>query len=287
MKHFACAFALVWSYHVVRADEPPPRTAAESPSHDQRSADSKTSILFEIQIAEVSRAKLAADVPGEAPAGSLIERLTTDGDTRRGARGILSESGKKLFDKLRSQGALKVIAEPSIVTIAGRPASMHVGGELPVPASDGNRKSRVRYLRYGTSIDVVPIVLGDEKLRLELRLQLSHLDFANSIELDGQEYPGLVGRRTDFATEIAVGQTMVVILPPETKQAGAEDGIVAGEPSAPAKNEAVETLVLVTPRGVDSMEPLDKVEGGLDVPMPRAARFERDYYDVPSHRARR
>lgn len=314
MKHFACAFALVWSYHVVRADEPP-QPAAESATDEQRSADLKTldeklgdlrvlqaevnrlrrrthrasSILFEIKIAEVSRAELAADQPGEARAASLLERLTSDGDPRGRAEGILSESGKKLLEQLRSQGTLKFVSEPSISTIAERPASMHVGGEVALPVGEGSRDSRVKYLRYGTSIDIVPVVLDHQRLRLELRLQLSQLDFANSVEIAGKSYPGLVSRSIDFAAEMPVGQTVAVVLPPETRQARPVDGKAAADCSASAKGDAAETLVLVTPHWVDAMQPLEASEGGrLEAPRPpTASRPNALQVDGPTRRPRR
>ncbi|HJT34532.1 MAG TPA: hypothetical protein VJ783_21050 [Pirellulales bacterium] len=314
MKHFACAFALVWSYHVVRADEPPPQPAAESASHEQRSADWKTldeklgelralqaevdqlrqrthqasSILFEIRIAEVSRAKLAAAQPGEAPSGSLLERLTADDDTHGGAKGILSEPAKKLLEKLRLQGALKIVSEPSISTIAERPASMHVGGEVAMPVGDGSLDSRVKCLRYGTSIDIVPVVLDDQRLRLELRLQLSQLDFTNSVEIGGKTYPGLVSRSIDFAAEVPVGQTVAVVLPPETRQARPVEGKAAvGE--ATSANGEVETLVLVTPHWVDTMQSRDDTDSSrFGVPVPRASsRPDPSHVDGPARRPRR
>ena len=289
MKYFTCAFALVWSYHVVRADEAPaPVPTAQEWADDQRPADltllhqkqeelralqaeihclkRKTrhaaSILFEIKIAEVSRAKWAQR-QGDT---SLLDRLTLDDHCRGATRGILSESGKKVLERLRGDAAaIKVVAEPSIMTIAGRPASLHVGGEVAVPDSAGNRKARVRYLRFGTLIDAVPVVLDEETLRLELRLQLSQLDFANSIEIDGHTYPGLMSRQADFASEIAIGKTLVVVLPPAVAHAEREDD---GEATR-ANDAATETLVLVTPRWVEPMTPTPQTqEACLDVPVP-------------------
>lgn len=314
MKSFACAFALVWSYHVVRADEPMPPPTAETPRDEECSADCETlnkkleelralqvevdrlrkrehrtpSILLEIKIAEVSRMKMD-DQPRGIAADSLIERLTTDGEIRGGAKGILSESGKKLLEQLRSQGTLKVVSEPSISTIAERPASMHVGGEVALPVGEGSRDSRVKYLRYGTSIDIVPVVLDAQTLRLELRLQLSQLDFANSVEIAGKSYPGLVSRSIDFAAEMPVGQTVAVVLPPETRLARSVDGKAAADDSASAKGDAAETLVLVTPHWVDTMQPLEAREGSrLEAPKPpTASRPDPFQVDGPARLPRR
>lgn len=316
MKHFACAFAMVWSYQVVRADEAPQPPAAESPREEKRSDDLHTlaekleelralqvevdrlrqqtrqaaSILFEIKIAEVSHAEMAADQRGEAAARSLIEQLTTDDDTRGAAKGILSESGKELLDKLRAQAILKVVSEPSIITVAERPASMHVGGEVALPVGGESRDARVRYIRYGTSIDIVPIVLDDQKLRLELRLRLAQLDFANSIEIAGKTYPGLISRSIDFAAEAPIGQTVAVVLPPAIRQAKLE-GDVVGEGQRAGQGEAVETLVLVTPRWVEpmaSVRPVKPIYGPPKLSAPHSeARVEQAPFQVPSYRVRR
>lgn len=314
MKNFACAFALIWSYHVVRADEPPAAPpAAVSPVEEQRSADSKRlqekldelrvlqaevdrlrrktdradSILFQIKIAEVSRRKLAE----RAGDSSLVDLLTEDSDRRGSARNVLSEAGQKLFDKLRAEQVLRIVSEPAMATLPQRPASMHVGGEVAVPVSDGrhvefsldssvadvqltsqNLASRVRYLRYGTSIELVPVVLNHQKLRLEFRLKLSHLDFANAIEVDGQKYPSLVSRQIDFGTEIPFGKTMVVVLPPGVKSVS-EAEAAADEPSATENDDAKEIVVLVTPRCVDSMttaQPVTYTRGPTELAVPRS-----------------
>ena len=115
-----------------------------------------------------------------------------------------------LIEALRKDNLARVLAEPTLVTVSGRPASFQSGGEIPiiVPQSGGN--AVVEYRQTGTRVDCVGTVLKTGRIRLELTSSISEVDPSRSIMLQEVSVPGLRTRRVDTAVEMDAGQTIVL-----------------------------------------------------------------------------
>ena len=124
------------------------------------------------------------------------------------ASGTVDSTALESFDALDHQNLGKVLAKPSVVTTSGRPASICVGGEFPVPmpAEDGG----VKIQKYGTQLDVMAIALGDNKVRLNVRPRVSELDASRGIVVAGQQVPALTVRECDFSSEMEFGKSVVL-----------------------------------------------------------------------------
>ncbi len=117
---------------------------------------------------------------------------------------------QKTVAELEKAGALIVLAEPTLATVSGRPASLHVGGEFPIPVPQSNGGSTIEFREFGTRLDLVPVVLGHGRIRLELRPRISEIDSDRSVVLGEFTVPGLRVREVDTAVEMSVGQTLVL-----------------------------------------------------------------------------
>lgn len=111
---------------------------------------------------------------------------------------------------LKQEGHARIIAQPTLVTFTGRPASMVVGGEFPIQFPDEHGKLVTEVREYGTRIECLPVVLGKNRIRLEVRPELSSLDFANGVLIRGFIVPGIMQRRIDTSIEVQSGETYVV-----------------------------------------------------------------------------
>src|SRR5262249_14866505 len=67
---------------------------------------------------------------------------------------------------LREENVLKLMAEPRLVTLSGRPASFLSGGEQAVPVPAGLGQVGVQFEEFGTRLNFLPIVLGNGKIHL-------------------------------------------------------------------------------------------------------------------------
>lgn len=134
----------------------------------------------------------------------------------------------ELTTALKKAGALKVLAEPVLATTSGRQASFSAGGEFPILVPQSNGESTIEYKKFGTQLDCLPIVLGNGRIRLEVRPRVSELDADHSIVVGDVTIPGLRTRQVDTAVEMNVGQTLV--LAGLLQKRGAK-GAIASEPA--------------------------------------------------------
>lgn len=117
------------------------------------------------------------------------------------------------LDALRKEGAVKVLSDPSLCTLSGRPASFHCGGEIGIPVKQSDGTTTVQYKKYGTEIDCVSHLLDGDRLRMEIRSrvssigqpQLSNPESAVLALTDVYEF--------DTAAELQSGQSMVIVGP--------------------------------------------------------------------------
>jgi Flp pilus assembly secretin CpaC len=201
-------------------------------------------ILVRLQLVEVSRTKLQKSgidittLRGNDPAPS--SGYTTINDTA---------SAKRLIEKLRGNNIAKVLAEPTVVVVCGRPASLNFGGEVPFPLPPGSKQA-VEFKQFGTQLDVLAIAQGDDRVRLELRARVSELDHEHEIEVGGVRVPGLQVRQIDTGLDLKFGQTGVLsgLVKQRVEARKVEDRVV-NHP------EATELLFLVTPEFV---APIDR-----------------------------
>ncbi len=176
-----------------------------------------------------------------------------------GAQGFVG-----FIDALKQNDLLKVLAEPNLVTVSGRPASYLVGGQLPVPQPTGFGNISVQFRDFGTQIDFVPIVLGNGGVRLEVRPRVSEVDYTLSTSINGTQVPGFRMREVDTGVEMKFGQTLAIAGLMQQKQRMTKRGIpylmdlpffgTAFSRKSSEINE-VELLILVRPELVEALDP--------------------------------
>ncbi len=114
------------------------------------------------------------------------------------------------FDALKDEDLAKVLAEPVLVTTNGHPAMMLSGGEFPVIVPQSLGTATIEWKKFGVSMEAVPIVLGEGRVRLEVKPEVSERDFANAITLAGTTVPGITTRRVNTQVELKFGQTLML-----------------------------------------------------------------------------
>jgi pilus assembly protein CpaC len=114
------------------------------------------------------------------------------------------------LEALRANNVIKILAEPTLTSISGRPAYFHEGGEFPILVPSGLGTTGVQYKQFGTRVDFVPIVLGNGNIRLEVRPHVSEVDPTRGVDLNGVTVPGLRDRSVETAVEMRSGQTLAI-----------------------------------------------------------------------------
>ena len=114
------------------------------------------------------------------------------------------------LEALRANNVIKILAEPTLTAVSGRPAYFHEGGEFPILVPSGLGTTGVQYKQFGTRVDFVPIVLGNGNIRLEVRPHVSEVDPTRGVDLEGVTVPGLRDRAVETAVEMRSGQTLAI-----------------------------------------------------------------------------
>ncbi|MGH9142902.1 MAG: type II and III secretion system protein family protein, partial [Vicinamibacterales bacterium] len=117
-----------------------------------------------------------------------------------------------VIQALQSKGQFQSLAEPNVVAESGKEASFLAGGEFPVPIAQGSGATlaiSVAYKEFGVRLNFTPVIHGD-RVHLKVRPEVSTLDFANGVLLNGFRIPALSTRRTETEVDLLDGQTFAI-----------------------------------------------------------------------------
>jgi pilus assembly protein CpaC len=85
-----------------------------------------------------------------------------------------------------------------------------VGGEIPVPISSTLGGVTVLYKEYGVRLKVTPSILGNGSIDTKVNPEVSDLDFANGVSLNGFVIPALKTSRLTTDVVTASGESIVL-----------------------------------------------------------------------------
>jgi pilus assembly protein CpaC len=114
---------------------------------------------------------------------------------------------------LQNRGLFQSLAEPNLVAESGKEASFLAGGEFPIPVWQGGNGIggiTVQFKEFGIRLNFTPTVVGDDRVHLKVRPEVSTLDFNNAVVLQGFRIPALSTRRTETELELRNGQTFAI-----------------------------------------------------------------------------
>ncbi len=175
---------------------------------------------------------------------------------------------------LQQRGVLQILAEPNLVTTNGKEASFLSGGEFPVPVIQGGANSgaiTIQFREYGIRLNFTPVITPNNTIQLHVKPEVSSLDVANGVSLDGFVIPALSTRKIETNIELAEGQSFVIagLIDDEVNEQLSRLPGLASLPilgplfkSRSVSKSRTELVVLVTP---EFTAPLDK---GQPAPLP-------------------
>jgi len=238
-------------------------------------------IMLEVKVAEMRRSvmqRLGIDLAaawGNSFAFTMLNQLFTldnqDGTIGVGrTAAVLSPNNTGVFqapvggmtltgflDVLKENGLVKVLAEPTLVCRSGEHASFLAGGEIPIPVPQGLGTVAIEFKEYGVTLDFTPTVLSPRQISLKVEPEVSELDYANVIQINGFSIPGISSRRASTTVELGDGQSFAIagLLRDEVRETikkypGLGDIPVLGtlfRSSSWQKNET-ELVIIITPR---------------------------------------
>lgn len=123
------------------------------------------------------------------------------------------------LDALENKGAVRTLAQPTLIALSGETASFLAGGEFPVPTVQGVGGSAnggataaytVQWKPFGVSLAFTPTVLADGVINLVVAPEVSSIDPSASIVLNGLSIPGIQTRRAKTVVELRDGESFAL-----------------------------------------------------------------------------
>ena len=178
---------------------------------------------------------------------------------------------------LQSHGVLRLLSEPTLVTMSGTPATFIAGGEFAVPTlvgSAGLNAVTTDFRAFGAIISFMPTVVDKDRIRLQVSPEFSQINSALTVN----NTPGLRVRAATTTVEMREGQTLAIAGLLEDNMNGTNAGDLPFLAKVFGRREMnrneTELLILVTPELVHAMEPEEVPPlPGFDITEPTSAQF--------------
>lgn len=169
-----------------------------------------------------------------------------------------------IISALNGTDLAQVLAEPTLQVKSGEEASFLAGGEVPIPVPQGGVGGgtiTIEYKPFGVKLDVAPRIVEGGKIELEISPEVSELDFANALTIQGFSVPALRRRSTTTTVALENGQSFVLAGLMMSSTANIEER-VPGLGDIPilgaffkrtrAVKETQELIIIATPRLITS-----------------------------------
>jgi len=173
-----------------------------------------------------------------------------------------------MLTALERRGFAKTLAEPTLVALSGEEASFLAGGEYPIPVTQGSSNNSstitIEFKQFGVSLGFTPTVLADDTINLRVRPEVSSIDPASSVSINGITVPGLQTRRASTVIELRDGESFAIagLLQEDYETVVRQLPLLGSIPilgtlfrSTEFQRGETELLIVVTPRLVQPIRP--------------------------------
>jgi len=177
---------------------------------------------------------------------------------------------------LQSRNLLQVLAEPNLITLENTEASFLAGGSFPFPvltsSSTGGATApvvTVQFKSFGVQLNFTPTITTTGAIQLKVAPEVSSLDFANAVTLQGFLIPAISQRRAETEVILKDGESFAIaglidnrVIETINKVRGLGDVPILGNlfRSRSTRKSTDELLVVVTPRFVRPLTPDEKAK---------------------------
>ena len=177
---------------------------------------------------------------------------------------------------LQEHDLLQILAEPNLITVEGKEASFLAGGSFPFPTitttPTGGATApvvTVQFKPFGVKLEFTPTVTAQGSIDLKVAPEVSSLDFANAVTLQGFVIPALAQRRAETEVILKDGESFAIaglidnrVIETLMKVPGLGDLPILGKifRSRSTQKSTDELLVVVTPHFVRALTPEEKAK---------------------------
>lgn len=246
-------------------------------------------VALKVKIAELNRSAargFGVDVNAEISFSNSVEGTKLflasllNASSTGGTSLIASFDGEEIdigIRYLQERGVIRLLSEPTLVTLSGRPATFIAGGEFAVPTivgSVGLNAVTTDFRAFGAIISFLPTIVEKDRIRLQVSPEFSQIN--SDLSVGGT--PGLNVRAATTTVEMREGQTLAIagLLEDTYKATNVGDlpGLAKIFGRRDTSRSETELIILVTPELVHPLEPEEVPPlPGFDVTEPTAWEF--------------
>jgi pilus assembly protein CpaC len=117
----------------------------------------------------------------------------------------------------KTDGLVKVLAEPTVMAISGQTGSFLAGGKIFIPVAQtdggGSRTISLEEKEFGVSVKFTPTVLGSGRINLRVRPEVSELNSAGVTITGGglsAVLPSFTSRKAETTVQLMDGQSFAI-----------------------------------------------------------------------------
>ncbi len=171
-------------------------------------------VMLEVRVAEMGR-KLMRELGINWSYLSDSFNIAYLNNLTSGTNSIFNylNSGKNwtgAIDALKTEGLVKILAKPTLITLSGENAEFLAGGEIPVPVPGDWGEVCIEWKKYGVELQFTPRVLSNNRISMSVLPAVSELDYEHSVEFWGFVIPALTKRQASTTIELDDGQSFAI-----------------------------------------------------------------------------
>jgi len=175
---------------------------------------------------------------------------------------------------LQQQNVLQILAEPNLIVTEGAEASFLAGGEFPFPTITTTPTTggiapvvTVQFRKFGVQLNFTPTVTPSGAIHLKVKPEVSSIDYANAVTLNGFLIPAISSRFAETEVVLKDGESFAIaglidnrVTEILNKVPYLGDLPILGNlfRSRSTQKSTDELLVVITPRFVRPLAPGDK-----------------------------
>ena len=114
----------------------------------------------------------------------------------------------------QSHGNARILARPNLMTANRQEGNFLAGGEIPVPIAQpgqgGATFVTITYREFGIRLHFIPEILSDSLITLNVRPEVSTLDFTNAVIIAGFRVPALRTRRVETTVDVRPNEALII-----------------------------------------------------------------------------
>lgn len=177
---------------------------------------------------------------------------------------------------LAQQNVAQILAEPNLIVVEGSEASFLAGGEFPYPTITSTPTTgaiapvvTVQFKKFGVQLNFTPRGTASGAINLKVKPEVSALDYANAVTVDGVLIPAISSRVAETEVVLKDGESFAIaglidnrVTKIMSKVKGLGDIPIIGNffRSYSTEKAADELLVVVTARFVKPVAPGQEVK---------------------------